>query len=176
MKPVADALLGKDQSGSGGLGFELLSERGDENAEVVGFADAVRSPDLLEQVAVGQRLSGVADHQREQVELRLREPDLYALAADRSGRRYGSTATRLMRTCATARWFASRRRKIPAPRSSRPSPERSNIRAPARRRWTRPHDFQSSFVPLRSRRLPRNDLDFIFDADPIRISKHAGDR
>ena len=71
---VADPGLGLDVL-LAGLGFELLAQLADEDAEILRLVGRLRAPDGGEQGAVGDHLAGVAGQVREQIEFLGREMD-----------------------------------------------------------------------------------------------------
>jgi hypothetical protein len=63
---VADAGFGADAGGPGGVFFELVAQVGDVDAQVVGGVAGIWAPHTVQDLAVGQDLSGVGHEQAQQ--------------------------------------------------------------------------------------------------------------
>ena len=68
------------------VGLELAADPGQVDAQVVGLVLVLRAPDLLEELALGDELAGVADQHLDQVPLGGGELHLVAVAGDPLGR------------------------------------------------------------------------------------------
>ena len=75
---VAHAGLGDEVAGMGAVGLELAAEVGEVDAEVVALGRRGRSPHVVEQLALGDELAGVANEHLEQLPLGRREADRLA--------------------------------------------------------------------------------------------------
>jgi hypothetical protein len=85
------------------LGFELAADVGHVDAEVVGLVAVLRSPHVLEDLALRDELVAVADEDLDDAPLGRGEPDLLAVAMP--GRPRSSTTA--PGWCAAARVSAS---------------------------------------------------------------------
>src|SRR5689334_11261496 len=74
-EPVAHARLGLDVSRTRGIGFELATELGDVNPQVVGLVLETGAPDLLQEVRGGDQATRLAGEDLEDLPFRRREPD-----------------------------------------------------------------------------------------------------
>src|SRR3982750_4468175 len=79
---VAHSWLGDEVPRLRGLGFELAADMGEVDPEVVGLVAVMRTPHLLEELAAGDELAGVANEHFDEMPFGWREPDLAAGADD----------------------------------------------------------------------------------------------
>ena len=77
---IADPRFGEDVFRRGGVRLDLLAERPDQHAQVLRLIDRVRSPDRLQNGAVGQHAAGMLRQVGEQLEFLRRQPDLLAVS------------------------------------------------------------------------------------------------
>ena len=83
-KPVADPRLGHDVARTRGIGFELLAQRTEQHAQMLRLVDGMRSPDGLQDGAVGQDATGMLRQEHQQLELLGRQANLLVAAAHQS--------------------------------------------------------------------------------------------
>src|ERR1044072_2934935 len=84
VEAVADPGFGEDVARAGRVGFDLLAQLADEDAQVFGLLDALAAPDRREQRAVRENLAGVVQEVDEQLEILRREPHVRAADDDRA--------------------------------------------------------------------------------------------
>ena len=60
-EPVTNALFGKQMLRASGIGFQLSAQARHEHAKVMRFADALRSPDLFQEISMRQHLALLLD-------------------------------------------------------------------------------------------------------------------
>ena len=58
VKAVASPSIGNQEARLRGIGFDLLAQAVDENAQILQFVSIVRAPDRLKQFAMSNRLVG----------------------------------------------------------------------------------------------------------------------
>ncbi len=78
-EPIPDTRFGKKVAGSCRISFQLLTEVTHVDAQVVAAFHIGRSPDLPQQLAVGQHLAGFGDQCRQQPKLDGRDVDRLAV-------------------------------------------------------------------------------------------------
>ena len=138
-QPVAHARLGDQIARMGRVGLELAAQLREVDAQIVGLGLVRGPPDLLQELALADQLALVADQDLEDVPLRRREPNGFAVGA--SGLLGGEVDGEVRRSRRPARprrlsmRGAARPAAGPAARPSRTAWSRSR---PRRRRGRRP--------------------------------------
>ena len=81
-EPVADPGLAEDVLGGGRIGFDLLAELGHQRPQMFRLFNRVRSPDRLQDRAMGQHAVVIPGQQRQELEFLGRQPDLRLIPED----------------------------------------------------------------------------------------------
>ncbi len=82
---IADAWLGDEEAGMGGVRLELAAQADEVDAQVVGFVAVAVAPDTLQEQAVRQHFARIGNQLGQQGELGGGEADLGAVLADDVG-------------------------------------------------------------------------------------------
>ena len=64
-QPISDTGLGEEQAGARGIRLQLVAQLGHVDSEIMGLINRVDPPHLFQEVAMGQHLAGMADHDRQ---------------------------------------------------------------------------------------------------------------